>query len=356
MKATLGVLLAVGLAGLSATPASAQQEWSFEGDQVLVSNLVGDITVRGHDGSRIMVRARPGGDDADMLDFQVKQGGNAEFHVVYPLDRELEYNYPRRGGGRVQIRVESWRKVSSFMEDLYGGVSGRDEIAIRDGRGSEAWADLEILVPRDVAVHVRLAVGELEAEDVEADIFLDTYSGPVRATNIRGATKIDTGSGSVAASMIRGDLNIDTGSGRVEASDVEGDDILIDTGSGSVTLEQAKGRSVKVDTGSGRIEASQIDADESVIDTGSGSVTLDLVRMGTGKHVVDTGSGSVTVYLPQDASCRISADTGSGGIELDVPNAMLTRMSRDHVELSVGGGDGHLEIDTGSGSIRIRTR
>ena len=104
------------------------------------------------------------------------------------------------------------------------------------------------------------------------------------------------------------------------------------------------------------VHASEIDADDTVIDTGSGSVTLDLVRMGSGRHVIDTGSGGVTVYLPRDASCEIIADTGSGGIELDIPNATLTKMSRDRVELSVGGGDGRLEIDTGSGSIKLRTR
>jgi hypothetical protein len=356
MKALLSALLAAGLVALAAEPVSAQQEWSFEGDQVLVSNLIGNITVSGHDGSRIVVRVRPGGDDSDILDYQVKEGGRAEFHVVYPLEQELDYSYPRRGGGSMETRVESWRKASGFMEDLYGGVSSRDRIRIRDGRGSEAWADLEVLVPNGVKTHIRLAVGELEAKNVNGDIFLDTYSGPVRASNITGNTLIDTGSGSVVASMIRGDLNIDTGSGRVEADDVEGDEILIDTGSGRVTLERAKGRSVTVDTGSGSVSASEIDADDTLIDTGSGSVTLDLVRMGNGRHVVDTGSGGVTVYLPSDASCRIIADTGSGGIELDIPNATLSRMSRDHIELSVGGGDGRLEIDTGSGSIKIRTR
>ncbi|NIR46374.1 MAG: DUF4097 domain-containing protein [Gemmatimonadetes bacterium] len=356
MKALLSALLTAGLVGLAAEPVVAQQEWSFEGDEVLVSNLIGEVTVRGHDGARIVVRVRPGGGDAGILDYRVKQGGSAEFHVVYPLADVLDYDYPRRRGGRTEIRVGNWRRASSFMEDLYSGVSSRDEIEIRGGRGAEAWADLEILVPRGVKTHVRLAVGEVEARDVQADIFLDTYSGPARAMNITGRTHIDTGSGSVAVSMIRGDLHVDTGSGRVEAEDVQGDDILIDTGSGSVTLDRATGRSVKIDTGSGSVTASEIDADDTVVNTGSGSVTLDLVRMGTGRHLVDTGSGRVTVYLPEDASCRITADTGSGGIELDIPNAQLRRMSRDHIELMVGDGAGDLEIDTGSGSIAIRRR
>ena len=60
--------------------------------------------------------------------------------------------------------------------------------------------------------------------------------------------------------------------------------------------------------------------------------------------------------LPADASVHVFAETGSGGINLDVPNAMLRRMSRDEIELEIGGGDARLEIDTGSGGITLRTR
>lgn len=356
MKAFLSALLTAGLVALAAVPVEAQQEWSFEGDELLVSNLIGEVTVRGHDGRRIVVRIRPGGDDAGVLDYQVKKGGKAEFHVVYPLSESRDFRYPRMSGGQTNIRVGSWRRASSFMEDLYSGVSSREKIEIRDGGGTEAWADLEILVPRGVATHIRLAVGKIEARDVQADVFLDSYSGPVRAENIHGETKIDTGSGAVIARAIRGDLNVDTGSGSVDVSDVEGDDLVIDTGSGRVSVEGAKARKLKVDTGSGSVDASEIDVDDTLIDTGSGSVTLDLARMGQGKHVIDTGSGSVTVRLPEDVSSRIIADTGSGVITLDVPNAMLRKLSRDHVELEIGGGDAVLEIDTGSGSISIQTR
>ncbi len=353
---SVSALAAGALLVLVAAPATAQNEWSFEGDRLLVTNLIGEVTVKGHEGSRIVVRVSPGGDDADLLDFQVKQGGKAEFHVVYPLGESLSYSYPRRGGSSTDFRVENWTDESSFLEDIYSDVSGRDRVKIRSSGDVEAWADLEILVPQGVETRVVIAVGRLEASNVQAGVDLDTHSGRVKATNIQGDTRIDTGSGSVVATSIRGDLNIDTGSGSVEVSDVEGDDILIDTGSGKVTVDGAKVRSLKIDTGSGSVRTNEIYADDTVIDTGSGSVTLDLVRLTGGTHVIDTGSGSVTVNLPSDASVRIIADTGSGGIDLDVPNAMLRKASRDHIELEIGGGEARLHIDTGSGGVKIRTR
>lgn len=353
--------LAVGaLALVAAGPgqAQAQQEWSFEGNELLVTNMIGEVTVRGHGGSRIVVRARAAGDDAEKLDFEVRRDGRAEFHVVYPLDESQRYAYPRMQRGRTRFYLKDWTQSSSLLADIYSALTDRDWIEVRGagGRGLEVWADLEILVPTGVASRIQLAVGEIEARDVEADIDLDTHSGPVSAENIRGDTRIDTGSGSVVANSIRGSLDVDTGSGKVEVADVEGDVIRIDSGSGGVTVDGARSRRLDIDTGSGSVQTSDIEADNTVIDTGSGSVTLDLVRLSGGTHAIDTGSGGVTVKLPADASVRIHAETGSGGIDLDVPNAKLRRMSRDEIDLEIGEGQASLQIETGSGGVKIRSR
>ncbi len=353
---TLSTALAGALVLLAVGPAPAQQEFSFEGERLLVTNLAGEVTVRGHDGSRIVIRATPGGSEGGALDFQVKRGGSAEFHVVYPLDQSQSIRYDRDHGGSTQFRLRDWRDESSFLEQLYSSVSGSERIRVGPRGDVEAWADLEILVPRGVATRVKLAVGQLKAMNVQAPLDLDTHAGPVTAENITGDTRIDTGSGSVAANTIRGNLNVDTGSGRVEVGDVEGDEVMVDTGSGGVTVERARARRLGVDTGSGSVRTAEIYAGESNIDTGSGSVTLDLMELQSGTHVVDTGSGSVTIVLPANASARIAAETGSGGINLDVPDARLRRMSRDLVELEIGDGRANIEIDTGSGGIKIRTR
>ncbi len=359
MKLRCSAALAVSAVALAAVPGWAQQEWSFEGRELLVTNLAGEVTVRGHDGSRIVVRAKPGGSDAERLNFEVQRGGEAEFHVLYPLNDSRRYVYPRMRHGETKFRVEGWREQSSFLDDYYSGLSRRDRIEIRgeDGRGAlEAWADLEILVPRNVSTRIKLGVGRIDASDIESDIDLDTHTGPVTAENIGGDTRIDTSSGSVEVRNVRGSLDIDTGSGGVEVSEVEGDFIRIDTGSGHVTLERAKSRQLDIDTGSGSVRTADIDARSTNIDTGSGSVTLSLLRLDGGTHVIDTGSGSVTVTLPANASVRIHAETGSGSIRLDLPSARLTRMSRDEVDLEIGGGAARMQIDTGSGGVNILTR
>ena len=69
---------------------------------------------------------------------------------------------------------------------------------------------------------------------------------------------------------------------------------------------------------------------------------------------IDTGSGRITLRLPADVSAEVEADTGSGGIELDLGEKILMReMSRDEVRFTLGNGDARIQLDTGSGRIRI---
>ena len=68
--------------------------------------------------------------------------------------------------------------------------------------------------------------------------------------------------------------------------------------------------------------------------------------------VVDTGSGSVTVHAPESLGAMVEIDTGSGGIDLDFP-LEVTSVRRDRVQGRLGDGEGTILIDTGSGSIRI---
>ena len=67
---------------------------------------------------------------------------------------------------------------------------------------------------------------------------------------------------------------------------------------------------------------------------------------------IDTGSGSVTVWLPEGVGAQVDLETGSGGIDLDFP-VQIRRVERDHVEGSIGDGEGRIRIETGSGRVRL---
>ncbi|MBI4514098.1 MAG: DUF4097 family beta strand repeat protein [Gemmatimonadetes bacterium] len=362
LAAAAGPAEARGLAGLP-LPATSQghgaQEWTLQGDRILVSNLVGHIKVGAATGGRIIVRVQAQGADAERLRFEADEGGRAQFHVVFPLEDHRRYVYPEMGRGS-STTIGWWppKDRTSLLEAFLGHLTG-ERIEIR-GRpwddALEAWADVEILVPEGKPAAVILGAGSIEAAGVRSSLDLDTRSGPVSVTDVTGDVMIDTGSGHVRARSVHGDLGIDTGSGSVDVEDVIGARVSLDTGSGRVEARGVEARRLVIDTGSGSVRADEIDAKRANIDTGSGSVHLDLVGMGVGDYVIDTGSGGITLRLPPSASARIEASTGSGGIDIGVPGARVRRLSRDEVSLELGDGRARVVLDTGSGGIRIVQR
>ncbi len=119
--------------------------------------------------------------------------------------------------------------------------------------GREAWVQLVVRMPSDLALSV------------------DDGSGSINIDNVRAAVRIDDGSGSIKIRTV-GSLEIDDGSGSIVAEDVTGDVDIID-GSGSITVAGVTG-SVTIDDGSGSINVSDVQENLKIEDAGSGSVNI----------------------------------------------------------------------------------
>jgi hypothetical protein len=345
MVSCLG-LFVVALIAASPRPAFGQ-EYRIGGSDVAVYNLAGKVEVVGGGGSEVVVEVMTGGSDAGEL--RVLTGeirGRETLRVVYPSD-EIVYSELGRGS-RMEIRV---RDDGTFGDEGRGG----DRVRISgSGDGLEAWADLRIRVPpgRDFAVY--LGAGEATVENVEGDLRVDTGTGSVDASGVRGSLVVDTGSGSVVVQGVDGELSVDTGSGSVEVSGVRGPRLEVDTGSGSVAGQGISVGSLVVDTGSGSVELSEVACSDVMVDTGSGSVELDLLD-DVERLIVDTGSGGVTLTVPDDLGARVEVDSGSGGIDADLP-IEIEAVRRTYLRGTIGDGRGSIEIDTGSGGIKILRR
>src|SRR5205814_4569557 len=106
------------------------------------------------------------------------------------------------------------------------------------GSGTEAWADLEIRVPRGRQVSVYSLAGACEIRNVDGELSFDGGSGGVQVEKCRGELKLDLGSGGVSVAGFEGGLDVNTGSGSVHVTDVRGARVHLDTGSGGVTAER----------------------------------------------------------------------------------------------------------------------
>lgn len=333
----------------------------LKGDRVAIYNLAGSIRVQGGSGSDISVTVDRKGSDGSRLKVETGTiGGRETLRVVYPEDRivfeggSAEGTTRRRWGNwdRTQVNVASDGTFGDDRGD--GGRWGRgDRVEIvSSGRGFHGYADLVVSVPKGKEIEIHLAVGEAVVNNVEGNISVDVHAADVTTTHTKGELSLDTGSGDVNVTDAEGRVILDSGSGGATVTGVKGSELRLDTGSGSV-----KGSGIEVeelwgDTGSGRVRLTEVRAKVITLDSGSGSVDLELLA-DVDRLKIDAGSGSVTVGIPESLGASVDIDTGSGGIDVDFP-LTVTRRDRDALVGTIGDGRGRIQIDSGSGGVRLR--
>jgi lia operon protein LiaG len=348
--------LALSLTGLlPATGLGAQQveRYAMSDDEVAIYNLVGQVRVEPGTGGEVTVQVARGGAQAAQIKVaQSKHDGEETLRFISPGNRIL-YGVTSTGGSSTQLRV---RDDGTFGDqgddhDKDRKKEGRSVIIANSGGGLDARANLRIGVPSGRQVSVYLAVGDVSISNVNGTLHIDAATAPVTASNTRGELEIDVGAGAVQVTQARGDLSVDTGSGGVTVSDARGESISIETGSGDVTATSLNSSQLSIDTGSGNIQVTSLTAPQVSLETGSGSVTADL--NGEIWNVnVETGSGDVTLKVPPTLAAEVDIETSSGDIETDFEVA-VTRHARDHMTGRIGEGGGKIDIETGSGGIKL---
>jgi hypothetical protein len=361
----------------ASTPAfseSYDEHLTADTSHLKVVNLIGEVHVTRHEGSGFDVVVHVQGKDANRDRVYVRKEGET-ITVHYPLAEGTHFVYPKLSSG--SKTSFTWNpeggSIHYGVKDLIGIGDHRHITVTHSGSAPEMWADVEIRVPSKGYLEVVDGVGTLYAEEMEGKLDARVHSGPIKAEKIVGELNADTGSGSVTVSSVKGRVSADTGSGRVTVDNVEGN-LDVDTGSGSVIITAAHGTKIHADTGSGSVHLSGIACDDLKVDTGSGGIELESAAIGSGLfdtgsggvHLVidelhggpihvDTGSGSVSLDLPSDPSATISASTSGGGIHVDLPNVNWVKDDHGDKTFSIGKGEAKISLETGSGSIRVRS-
>ncbi len=330
-RASLGL---AALALCAPTLARAQKQFTLTGDEVAVYNLAGTASISAGSGGSVTVTVTPGGSDGAKLTFaEGTVRGRNSLRVIYPSDRII-YDAMGRGNS-TELSVREDGTFGGDDETRHQNRGGRVRIA-GSGSGLEAYANLVISVPEGKSVAVNLGVGDITASNVNGNLRLDTSSGRVDVTGTKG------------------DLSVDTGSGDVKVTRVSGSAISIDTGSGEVNGTGIKTAALEVDTGSGDVSLSEVTSEDVSVDTGSGSVNLALTAT-VDQLKVDTGSGDVTIAVPSTLSAQVAIETGSGDITTDFP-IQVRKTGGDELVGTIGSGAGRIDIDTGSGDVKLLKR
>lgn len=330
---------------LAATLLAQVEQRALPGSRVAIYNLVGRIRAQAGTGSDVTVQVTRGGLDATRL--RIESGaldGRETLRVVYPGDRIV---YPELGQSRTRLSV---RRDGTFSGG--GWNRDRDDVEIRrDGSGIEAHADLLVQVPRGKRVELFLGVGRVDVANVEGDLLVDVASAEVDVVGTRGILTLDTGSGRVSVRDVTGDVSVDAGSGRVSLDRVKGDVLTIDSGSGGVQASDIEVRELRAEVGSGGMRMHRMKTDIASVETGSGGAYLELLSEFQ-RLTVETGSGGATIRAPATLGAELRVETGSGGFQTDF-QITTRRMSRNHVEGRIGSGKSRIDIEAGSGAVRL---
>lgn len=207
----------------------------------------------------------------------------------------------------------------------------------------------ELVVPVETRLNSETGSGDQSIEGAQGPVKASTGSGNLTIATVGAEVEADTGSGDITLSSINGRLRAETGSGNIRGTGIAGA-IVADTGSGDVRVEQTAPGDVDVGTGSGNVELGGVRGSLRV-STGSGDITVG--GEATGAWKLDAGSGNITVRLPSGAAFDLNARTSSGRVTIDHPVTVQGSIGRGELRGKVRGGGFLLEVDTGSGDIRI---
>ena len=349
-------ILAVAAVLPALLAAQSPERVTLSGARIGIWNVAGKVTLSAGSGSDVQVTVTRHGDDAAKL--QVAHGplgGRETLRIIYPGD-EVVYRTESMGHGR-------WRTEFDMRDDgTFGGDDdhgdrwggGRRMRVSSAGDGLDASADLDIKVPAGQQVQVTLAVGTVDARNVDGKLTIDTHGADVTAAALKGDVDIDTGSGDVRVDGMEGPLNVDVGSGDVTLSNVKGATLDIDTGSGDVRGTGIAADALKVDTGSGELQLDGLVAQDANIDVGSGDVTL-AWTVDPGDVDIDSGSGEVRLTMPPASGASVDLESSSGDINSDF-EVRTQHIERDALRGTFGDGQGRIKVETGSGDISLLKR
>ena len=218
-------------------------------------------------------------------------------------------------GDRVTVRTPSGRRLPDrvILETVDGALTIREgEILGLLFGGGDKTVELEIEVP------------------AEAEIAVDTASGSVEASGLRGEQRYRTASG---------DLQLIDVSGRIDLNAVSGD----------ATLNLTGATDLGVRTVSGDVSVSGGSLTGLRVSTTSGDVRLDSPLTGRTGNTIETLSGDVSVQATD--GIRVEARTVSGDLSSDLPHRTEGRMGRR--TLIVGDGSIDLSFRSVSGDLNI---
>ncbi|MGE5644196.1 MAG: DUF4097 family beta strand repeat-containing protein [Acidobacteriota bacterium] len=304
-------------------------------------------------------------------------------------------------GGRKNIRsLEEKEADEANRQSPVEITTQGDQVIVRTNQDrvtgdQRVTTELELTVPRAMAVEVRGRTGDIEISDLSGAVDVSSDNATVRVQNIGGKVRIDVRkSDLIRAASLKSSLEVQSGRGRdVEVDTVAGEVTLTGSYSGDMQLRnlakplrvQAPNTELRAESVPGQIHmdlgeftgtnlvgpvrlVSSRSRDVTIekftqaleLNLDHGDITLRPIETPLPKIDARTRNGQVDIELPANAKFDLKALTNRGGVTNDFGPVLKTVGEGGEDERhggsivgSVGGGPS-IVVQTDRGSVTVR--
>ncbi len=370
------------------------------GGEIIVEDFVGDLSFIGGSASKAKIKIIYFSDKnrkenaekkmmATLPDIRVKDhtirvvGKEQKWRFYGDHGYSLTANLPAKfnidaetSGG--DIRAENFEGVLD-LSTSGGDVKGRHLSG--DADISTSGGDIE-LFEINATMTAATSGGDISLEEAKGDMAVATSGGDITVRIFEGGLTGSTSGGDIRVSEIKAkNIEMATSGGDILIEEVEVDnDGKFDTSGGDIEMSKTIGRmslttsggTIDVERHEGYLEATtsagDVDALEVIggmsVRTGAGSirVSFDQMAYGKGEKIdITVGHGDIDVSFPADVKAYIEATIQTSWDDDDIISdfPLDHRVSSTHelyLEGEINGGGIPVQLETGSGTIRIRKR
>ncbi len=269
----------------------------------------------------------------------------------------------------LRMDVPSETEAREILERSQSSYSVSGKTIRVNGRGSDRWVSrlVEIQVPRPFDLDISASNGDLEGQNLQGIIRLQTSNGDITLAAVAGEVRLQTSAGDLHledidgpldATTSAGDVQLRNGKGAVDVRTSGGDisaynllkDAILKTAGGDIFVEKAGGNLI-AETSGGDIEAREC-AGETELRTSGGDIDARGVGGGLQAH---TSGGDITAVDLNDA---VTARTSGGDVELRrVKGAVRAATSAGDIEVEITlqnfKKEQRINLQSSAGSIRL---
>jgi hypothetical protein len=285
---------------------------------VLTSLLLAQDVQISHDGNQWQLVESRGAGGSQTRTLKVATRG----HVIVRGSTGDQITYRLTEHVKARTDEQARRLFGSGFADIKT-VNGVTTLTILQNARESVTTQLEISAPRRLAtVIVQAQPGDIEAYDLDSDLYASTIAGQIRCDDIRGGFDGSTGGGEIHLGKIGGRIRCVNGAGS----------IVIDTAGGAANCQSAGGE-IQIREAAGPL----------VLSTEGGNIQVDRAGSSVEAH---TSEGVIEIA---QANGMVFADTRGGAIQIGSARGVRCQSGAGAVRVKTSSGP--LQIQTALGSI-----